>query len=306
LDLNSGKLLSPPVENAGSYLGSNWRPDFSRDGKFLAYISNRGSGEDQGNTIVIRSLETGKEQLLKPALEIGFGLRWAPDARSLFVNGTDKTKKEGLFRVDTQTGEANLIFEHHFVGVPGLEVSPDGRKIFYTAVAGSGIPNSESAYDVRHFVRDLQSGKEQELARPGNTPLVPLALSPDGSQLAFIGAGDNAGSSGICVMPSSGGPSKQLIDLGTTAWASRVLAWSPDGGYLIYAMILPKTHNTNMGQTIWELWRVSVQGGEPQRLDLKVNGLLRHLQIHPDGQQIAYYTWCGGTAVWVMENFLPK
>ena len=306
LDLNSGKLLSPPVENAGSYLGSNWRPDFSRDGKFLAYISNRGSGEDQGNTIVIRSLETGKEQLLKPALEIGFGLRWAPDGRSLFVNGTDKTKKEGLFRVDTQTGEANLIVEHHFVGVPGLEVSPDGRKIFYTAVTGSGIPNGESAYDVRHFVYDLQSGQEQELTRPGNTPLVPLALSPDGDQLAFIGAGDKAGSTGICVMPSSGGPSKQLVDLGTTAWASRVLAWSPDGRYLIYAVILPKTHDTNMGLTSWELWRVSAQGGEPQRLDLKVDGLLRHIQIHPDGQQIVYYTWHGDTEAWVMENFLPK
>jgi Tol biopolymer transport system component len=99
LDLNSGKLLSSPVENAGSYLGSNWRPDFSRDGKFLAYLSNHGSGEDQGNTIVIRSLETGKEQLLKPALDIGFALRWAPDGRSLFVNGTDKTKKEGLYLI---------------------------------------------------------------------------------------------------------------------------------------------------------------------------------------------------------------
>jgi Tol biopolymer transport system component len=280
-----------------------WPVSWSSNGK---YISNRGSGEDQGNTIVIRSLETGKEQLLKPALEIGFGLRWAPDGHSIFVNGTDKAKKEGLFRVDTQTGEANLIVEHHFVGVPGLEVSPAGRKIFCTAVAGSGITNSESAYDVRHFVYDLQSGSEQELTRPGNTPLVPLALSPDGSQLAFIGAGDKAGSSGICVMPSSGGSSKQLVDLGTTGWASRVIAWSPDGNYLIYAVILPKTQNTNLGLTSWELWRVSAQGGEPQRLDLKVDGLLRHLQIHPDGQQIVYYTWRGDTEVWIMENFLPK
>jgi Tol biopolymer transport system component len=306
LDLNSGKLLSPPVENAGSYLGSNWRPDFSRDGKFMAYISNRGSGEDQGNTIVIRSLETGKEQLLKPALEIGFGLRWAPDGNFLFVNGTDKTKKEGLFRVDTQTGEANLIVEHHFVGVPGLEVSPDGRKIFYTAVPGSGIPDGEAAYDVRHYAFDLQTGQEKELAHPGNTPLVPIALSPDGKQLAFIGAGDKAGSAGICVMPVSGGPSKQLVNIGTTGWASRVIAWTPDGRYLIYAVMLTKTQNTNLGQTSWQLWRVSAEGGEPQRLDLKIDGLLRHLRIHPDGQQIIYYTWRGDTESWVMENFLPK
>ncbi|MFH1250335.1 MAG: tetratricopeptide repeat protein [bacterium] len=306
LDINTGKLLSPPVEAAGSYLGSNWRPDFSRDGRFLAYVSNRGSGAEQEGVIVIRSLETGKEQLLKPAIDIGFGLRWAPDGRSLFVNGTDNAKREGLFRVDAQTGEVSLIVERHFVGVPGLEISPDGRKIFYTAVAGSGITNGESAYDVRHFALDLKSGQEQELTRPRNTPLVPLALSPDGEQLAFIGAGDKAGSTAICVMPSSGGPPIQLVDIGSPDWASRVIAWSPDGRYLIYAVIFPKTHDTNMGLTRWELWRVSAQGGEPQRLDLTVDGLLRHLRIHPDGQRIVYYAWRGGTEIWVMENFLPK
>jgi Tol biopolymer transport system component len=255
---------------------------------------------EQESVIVIRSLETGQDRLLKPALEIGFGLRWAPDGRSLFVNGADNAKKEGLFRIDAQTGEASLIAERHFIGVPGLEISPDGRKIFYTAIVESGIP-----YDVRHFARDLQSGQEQELARPRNTPLMPLALSPDGEQLAFIGAGDKAGSTGICVMPSSGGPPRQLVDIGGPGWASRVLAWSPDGRYLIYAAVLPKTHATNLGETSWELWRVSAQGGEPQRLGLTVDGLLRHLRIHPDGQRIVYYALRGSAEVWVMENFLP-
>jgi Tol biopolymer transport system component len=70
--------------------------------------------------------------------------------------------------------------------------------------------------------------------------------------------------------------------------------------------MLTKTQNTNLGQTSWQLWRVSAEGGEPQRLDLKIDGLLRHLRIHPDGQQIIYYTWRGDTESWVMENFLPK
>jgi Tol biopolymer transport system component len=306
LDFDSGKLLSQPAETAGSYLGSNWRPDFSHDGRFMAYISNRGSGEDQGNTIVIRSLETGKERLLMPALEIGYGLRWVPDGNSLLVNGTDKTKKEGLFRVDAQTGEARLIVEHHFVGVPGLEISPDGNMIFYTAVAGSGIPEGEAAYNVKHYSLDLQAGQEKELAQPGNTPLVPIALSPDGKQLAFIGAGDKAGTVGICIMPVSGGPSKHLVNIGPIGWASRVIAWTPDGRYLIYGVMLTKPQNTDLGQTSWQLWRVSAEGGEPQPLDLKIDGLLRHFRIHPNGQQIVYYTWRGGTEAWVMKNFLPK
>jgi Tol biopolymer transport system component len=138
------------------------------------------------------------------------------------------------------------------------------------------------------------------------TPLMSIALSPDGEQLAFIGAGEKTGSTGICIMPSKGGPQTQLADIGSPDWASRVIDWTPDGRYLVYATILPKTHNTNLGQTSWELWRISSQGGEPQRLGLTVDGLLRHLSIHPDGQRIVYYAWRGSSEIWVMENFLPK
>ncbi len=301
LDLDSGKVLSPPVEAAGGYLGSNWRPDFARNGEFLAYVSERGSGAERASVIVIRSLETGEERLLKPGLRsVGFGLRWAPDGRSIFVNGADNAAREGLFRIDAQTGEAALIVERRLVGVPGLEISPDGSKIFYAAVVESGTP-----YDVRHFARDLQSGQEQELTRPIDTPLVPLALSPDGAQLAFVGPGDKAGSAGICVMPSSGGPPRRLVDMGTPAWASRVVAWSPDGRYLVYAVVLTKPRGTNLGQTRWELWRVPAQGGEPRRLGLTADGLLRHFRIHPDGQRVAYYAARPLKEVWVMENFLP-
>ena len=155
LDFDSGKLLSQPVETAGSYLGSNWRPDFSRDGKFMAYISSRGSAEEQGNTIVIRFLETGKERLLNAGsrdwLRLATGRR---TGRSLFVNGTDKTKKEGLFRVDAHSWRRQVsLWSTTLSARPGWRFRPTGRMIFYTAVGR--VRHSlmaKAAYDVRHYV----------------------------------------------------------------------------------------------------------------------------------------------------------
>ena len=295
LDPETGKLLSPSVEAAGSYLGSNWGPDFSRDGRFLAYVSVRGTGAEREGVIVIRSLEAEKERLLRPALaptEIGHGLCWAPDGRSLFVDGADKAGRGGLFRIDAQTGEASFILEQRFVrDVLHLEPSPDGRSLYYTARAEDGQRG------FRVMVCDLGSGKVQLLNR---STQMALALSPDGRQLAFFAAAGQGEAEGLVVMPSAGG-SARLVARGADGLT---IAWSPDGRYLIYPVRM-KTSGANPEQRRNELWRVSPQGGDPQRLSLTVDGLLRRLRVHPDGQRIVYYARLLGSDVWVMENFLP-
>jgi Tol biopolymer transport system component len=295
LDPETGTLLSPSAEAAGSYLGSNWGPDFSRDGRFLAYVSVRGTGAEREGVIVIRSLETEKERLLRPALaptEIGHGLCWAPDGRSLFVDGADKTGRGGLFRIDAQTGEASFILEQRFVrDVLHLEPSPDGRSLYYTARAEDGQRG------FRVMVCDLGSGKVQLLNR---STQMALALSPDGRQLAFFAAAGQGEAEGLVVMPSAGG-SARLVARGADGLT---IAWSPDGRYLIYPVRM-KTSGANLEQRRNELWRVPAQGGDPQRLNLTVDGLLRRLRVHPDGQRIVYYARLLGSDVWVMENFLP-
>jgi tricorn protease-like protein len=55
-----------------------------------------------------------------------------------------------------------------------------------------------------------------------------------------------------------------------------------------------------------ELWRISAEGGEPQKLGLAMKGL-RNLRFHPDGRRIAFSAGTPFSAeVWVLENFLPK
>ena len=53
------------------------------------------------------------------------------------------------------------------------------------------------------------------------------------------------------------------------------------------------------------LWRISPEGGEPQKLwqsDKRISGL----SIHPYGQQIAFSTSEHDEEIWVMENFLSE
>ncbi|MCX6376441.1 MAG: hypothetical protein NTU88_10495, partial [Armatimonadetes bacterium] len=60
----------------------------------------------------------------------------------------------------------------------------------------------------------------------------------------------------------------------------------------------------NRGSLKTELWSVSVQGGEPRKLDLTAENM-RDLSVHPDGRQIAFTAGQTKSEVWVMENFLP-
>jgi Tol biopolymer transport system component len=58
------------------------------------------------------------------------------------------------------------------------------------------------------------------------------------------------------------------------------------------------------GSSKTELWSISVQGGEPRKLELTAENM-RDLSVHPDGRHIAFTAGRDRSEVWVMENFLP-
>ena len=282
-DNKTGKLLSPPVEATGSNLGSNWGPDFSRDGKSLAYFTDQ-------NEIVIQSLETREKRLIIPSPDIRRPetreiLRWAPDGRSLIVTGADGQGKDGLLRINALTGEAALLFNSAYKLHPLIDLSPDGKKIFRF------YPLS---------VWDSESGEEKLLT---SRDMVSLAVSPDGGQLVFLGFGDKDKPGGLFVMPSTGGSPKLLVEAKDRRGA---VAWTPDGSQLIYAVPSISSGDGTPATLRSELWSVPSQGGEPQRLGLTVDGMMFSLRVHPDGQRIAYGTLWSSPEIWVMENFLPK
>jgi Tol biopolymer transport system component len=70
------------------------------------------------------------------------------------------------------------------------------------------------------------------------------------------------------------------------------LRWTPDGEYLLFC----KSES--------QMWKVHVESGAQQQIGPTIKGLMS-ASMHPDGRQIAFTVQQAGSALWVMENFLP-
>src|SRR5205807_706040 len=107
LDPTSGTIRGQPTTVTQRPVFENgevWSPN----GQYLAYSSRRASVQGEVRIIVIRSLQTGEEYELAPALR-SFDLQdWSADSRSLLVVGLDTDGRGGAYRVDARTGDVAL------------------------------------------------------------------------------------------------------------------------------------------------------------------------------------------------------
>ncbi len=129
-----------------------------------------------------------------------------------------------------------------------------------------------------------------------------LALSPDGSQLAFSFNEEDVKSKVLKIVSASSGAVRDVVKPKLGGLADDGLVWTRDGRSLILAQGTPGVARADQKM---ELWRVPVDGGEPQALGLSMEGLSQ-LSLHPDGRQIAFTSGNFKAEVWVMENILPK
>jgi Tol biopolymer transport system component len=288
LDPTSGKVVSPPEPVSRRWVGITTNPDWSPDGRFLAYV-HAGTANQ---SIVIRSTDTGEERELQNLkMGINSGFRWAPDGKAVVVASPESGKGWNLRRVDAQTGQTTplLLYPSSAGNLPSFDFSPDGKAIFYvTPSLSDKNPSSVT-------VRDLQSGRETTLLRGKNLKFV--SVSPDGQRLALVGS-DNT-TQVLFVMPAAGGDAREIARIdGAEAYWRVPAVWTPDGRHVVFVKGLK-----GRGESA-QLWRVSAEGGEPERLGLTVDGLWS-LRLHPDGRRVALSTWQPKFEVWAMENFLP-
>jgi Tol biopolymer transport system component len=137
---------------------------------------------------------------------------------------------------------------------------------------------------------DLQSGRATRLTPVANR--LSLALSPDASKVAYVGAG-------LGVAPASGGEARQLVGFSESSYARERtdgfgLAWSTDQRYLFFVQ-----------PNINAIWRVSSAGGEAEKVWVSPNRI-RALRMHPDGSRIAFDSVVDAWELWALENFLPN
>jgi Tol biopolymer transport system component len=123
-------------------------------------------------------------------------------------------------------------------------------------------------------------------------------LSPDGRHLVFF-VRDPQRNEALLVIPVAGGEARELLRVKYPESIDYIsLAWTPDGSQILFG----KNSSQLVGKS--ELWRISVEGGEPQKLELTIDNLM-HMRVHLDGQRIVYTAGEYKAEIWVMENFLP-
>jgi Tol biopolymer transport system component len=295
LDLATGKLISAPSMATQRFVGSNDRPYWSPDGRELLFLSQRRPGVWGARALCVRSTETGAVRELASKLDQVTRVQWYPDGRSLLAVAQHPAGEFGLFRIDIQTGDFSRVrLGSGAIGWPPAW-SGDGKAMFYQR---SVTPKSKRTSIV---VRDIETGQEKELhsvADPSHYGSGAV-LSRDGQQMVFmvVVADTENRATALKVMPAAGGEARDLLR-GVQLPFPAPIAWAPDGRSVLSA------RKPNPRDSKTELWSISVQGGEPRKLDLAAENM-RDLSVHPDGRHIAFTAGEERSEVWVMESFLP-
>src|SRR5262249_25544132 len=142
------------------------------------------------------------------------------------------------------------------------------------------------------MLRNLDNGRTRELGARSDRGS--LALSPDGSQVAFFSG--NA----LMALRFSGGKARTILQLNQPEYfvGINALAWTPDGRRLLFFK------ESTSEQFVSTLWRVSADGGEPENTGLAMKGM-QELSVHPDGRRIGFTARSGSSEpeTWVLERF---
>jgi Tol biopolymer transport system component len=293
VDPQTGRIVSPYKKMDLPHQGTNRGPEYSPDGRYLAYFRDSSPGQGH-STLYVSSLETQEERAF-PLGAWGRMPRWSPDGRLIYLTVNLGDGRFGMCRLDLQTGQrvpvgpersADPASHNTFLGC-----SPSGDLYYYMSwAAGDKI--------LRILARDPKTGNEKELFRTGTSlQWGPAALSPDGRQLAIASRDDRRT---LMLIPTSGGETRALCQLDQREGWPTMIAWTADGRHILFSR--SGEFENNRG---WSLFRISVDGGEPQDLGMNAR-FISWISAHPDGKHVAFSSSEGSEIqVWVLKNFLP-
>jgi Tol biopolymer transport system component len=275
IDLEAGRLTGPVTHFRQGMLPRPQTPQWSPDGRSLVYQIR---GLESG--LAIRSVETGAARQLPQRLLYAQDPRWSRDGRYLVAGGRDVKGRDGIYRMEIETGEVTPI-----VHLSGLGSSPrwsaDDRRIYYRV-----------GPEIRE--RDLGTNVDRVVAKiPG---LQGHEVSPDGRHLAVRASVDQATKSqGVFTVSLPGGAVREVARLpaGVTGGA---VSWTPDSRSVLMS------RSTAIGR---ELWLVEMETGRSRKLDVDIREWVGGFSLSPDGRSVAFLTGSDVAEIWAIENAIP-
>ena len=148
IDIETGKVLTPPSPATTRYTSPPVQIIWSPDGKNLAYISRWNFMHPGNSRLTIRSEANGKERFLTPRLRFVNQISWAPDGKSIIALGLEETS-QGIYQIDVETSEIKKLTDE---GV-APRLCPDGKNLLF--VKGGPII----------MKRNLETGETSEVVK---------------------------------------------------------------------------------------------------------------------------------------------
>jgi TolB protein len=236
----------------------DYQPRWSPDGRWIAFLSDRGGQTD----LWVVPAAGGNATRVTNDLAIELNPRWSPDGRTLIY-----TRSQGdveLAMMPSDGGAARSLLSWPGYGITSAALSPDGNTVLFS---------SDRSGNADIWSIPVSGGEPVPFAASPLADDTPI-FSPDGSQVLF--RSDRAGSSDLWVVPATGGEPRQLTEGPSNEFPG---AWSPDGKSTLFA--------SDRGGAGGDLWVVPAAGGEPTRLTHD-NVRPATPEWSPDGRYVFY------------------
>jgi TolB protein len=282
-DAASGSI-GPAKRAGGNTTGANRAPAWSPDGSLLAYLTRVGSENfgQESRAVSLYAPATGEHRMLPPVLAFLDSVRWSPEGERLLVSGSDRHGNSGLFLLAAASGRATPLVRARAGGYQGLQGDwwSGGRAVIYADAHAAALR-----------VVDIETRKEHILYEDSQAGRIRLpSVSPSGEWVAMAvkGPGKDGIAETVRTVPRSGGQARVLATVREGSVSS--IDWFPDGQSLLVA---------TAGKPGVILWRVSIEGGSPERLaGLEANG---GVSLDPSGRRIAFTRGHTGTEIWALD-----
>ena len=278
----------PPLQTTPltSYVGMEFTPAFSPDGKQVAFVWNGEKGDNYD--IYVKLVEAGTPHRLTTHPAEDTFPTWSPDGSHIaFRRHTNET--DAIYLIPSLSGTERKLADL-FPRLLGSAVAGDGMAY---SVDGKflAVPDKSSAGEPFSIVLiSTETGEKRQLSSPpaesigDNTP----AFAPDGRQLAFSRM-SGQGVEDIYLVAAEGGEPRQLT------FDNRFITdlnWTADGREIVF--ISDRGGDTG-------LWRVSASGGTPERLMTAVGYNITRLSISRQGHRLAYSQMFIDSNIWRVE-----